>query len=51
MMAMQKDIDVDHCLENNDFRAVNEWLKQHVHRHGGVYEPNELLFAVTGEKF
>jgi carboxypeptidase Taq len=51
MMAMQKDIDVDHCLENNDFRAVNEWLKQHVHRHGGVYEPNELLFAVTGENF
>lgn len=51
MAAMRKDIDVDKCLENNDFKSVNEWLRNHVHRHGGVYEPKELLLSVTGETF
>jgi carboxypeptidase Taq len=51
MAAMRKEIDVDRCLENNDFRSVNEWLRENVHRHGGVYEPNQLLLSVTGEHF
>jgi carboxypeptidase Taq len=51
MAAMRKDIDVDNCLKSNDFKSVNEWLKNHVHRHGGVFEPNELLLSVTGETF
>ncbi len=51
MNAMRKDIDVEKCLENNDFKSVNDWLKNHIHRHGGVYKPNELLLAVTGETF
>ncbi len=51
MGAMRKDIDVEKCLENNDFKSVNDWLKNNVHRHGGVYEPNELLLSVTGETF
>ncbi|MDP3305148.1 MAG: carboxypeptidase M32 [Erysipelotrichaceae bacterium] len=51
MSAMRKEIDVDQCLKNNDFKSVNDWLKNNVHRHGGVYQPNELLLSVTGEPF
>jgi carboxypeptidase Taq len=51
MMAMRKDLDVEKCLENNDFKRVNDWLKNNVHRHGGVYKPSELLLSVTGETF
>ncbi len=51
MSAMRKDIDVERCLENNDFKSVNDWLKNNVHRHGGVYVPSELLLSVTGESF
>jgi carboxypeptidase Taq len=48
---MRKDIDVDQCLLQNDFASVNTWLKNNVHRHGGLYKPNELLLKVTGETF
>ncbi len=51
MAAMRKDIDVDQCLLQNDFASVNTWLKNNVHRHGGLYKPNELLLMVTGETF
>lgn len=51
MAAMKKEIDVDRCLENNDFASVNAWLKNKIHRHGGLFDPNELLLKVTGETF
>ena len=51
LIAMKKDIDVDTCLEQSDFASIRNWLKEHLHKDGGLYTPEELLLHITGEKF
>jgi len=51
MKALRKDVDVEKALRTNDFKTIKAWLKTHIHTHGGVYEPTELLMTVTGEPF
>lgn len=51
MHALRKDLDVEATLIANDFKAIKAWLADKIHRHGGVYEPAELLLQVTGEPF
>jgi len=51
MKALRKDVDVEKALRTNDFKTIKAWLKAHIHTHGGVYEPKELLTSVTGEAF
>ncbi|HVA96701.1 MAG TPA: carboxypeptidase M32 [Candidatus Acidoferrales bacterium] len=48
--AMQKDIDFDETLAKDNLIPVKDWLDAHVHTHGSLYYPKELLFKVTGEK-
>ena len=49
--AMKKDIDVDACMSNNEFSRIKEWLKEHIHKYGGLYLPEEQIRIATGEDF
>jgi len=35
-------------IERGEFGDLLGWLQEHVHQHGGKFEPGELLTAVTG---
>jgi carboxypeptidase Taq len=37
-------------IEQGDFMAIREWLKENIHQHGKLYSPNELIVKVTGEE-
>lgn len=39
----------DHFRQGK-FSALLEWLREHIHRHGAKYEPQELVQRVTGSK-
>ncbi|HSX09042.1 MAG TPA: carboxypeptidase M32 [Candidatus Saccharimonadales bacterium] len=47
---MQKDIDVDETLGKGNLIPVKDWLDDHIHTHGSLYFPKELLKRVTGEE-
>ena len=49
--AMAKDIDIEAALRTGTTKAVNEWLKEHVHKFGGSKLPEQILLEATGEKF
>jgi carboxypeptidase Taq len=40
--------DVYKQVGRGEFSALREWLREHVHRHGRKYMPQELLQRVTG---
>jgi len=35
-------------VEQGQFGALREWLRQNIHRHGSKFEPQELIRRVTG---
>ena len=37
-------------IEQGQINEVNLWLKQNVHYYGSLYEPNELIEKISGEK-
>ena len=50
LSVMKRDIpDLERRLSEGDFAGMNGWLREHVHRHGAVYQPGELIRRVTGE--
>jgi carboxypeptidase Taq len=40
--------DLDEQFERGDFAPLRDWLREHVHRHGRAFTPQELLQRVTG---
>jgi carboxypeptidase Taq len=40
--------DLEGQFERGEFRPLREWLREHIYRHGGKYQPRELLRRVTG---
>lgn len=48
---MQKNTAIDTWIEKGDFLAIKDYLKEHLHQYGAIYNTNELLFQLTGEKF
>jgi carboxypeptidase Taq len=40
--------DLDREFERGEFGSLREWLREHVHRWGRVFEPAELLDRVVG---
>ena len=48
---MSKDIDVEASLSEGTTKAVNDWLKEHVHKYGASKYPDEILRLATGEDF
>ena len=49
--AMQKDLNIEQILENEDLTKINEWLKEKVHRFGQTKTPKEILLFATNEEF
>jgi carboxypeptidase Taq len=39
---------LDEQFERGEFAPLREWLREHVHRHGRAFTPQELLERVTG---
>lgn len=48
--AMKKTIDVDGLLSEGKLKPIKEWLDKHIHIHGSLYFPKELLLKATGEE-
>ena len=48
---LEKDIDVDKELENNNFKAISKWLKNNIHQYGALYDYNTIIKMVTKENF
>ncbi|WP_066174063.1 carboxypeptidase M32 [Bacillus marinisedimentorum] len=47
--AMLKDLpEFDELLEKGEFMKVKDWLTEHVHRHGKMKEPLEIMKEATG---
>ncbi len=47
--AIRRDLpDLDADLRRGDTEALQAWLGEHVHRHGRLYTPGELLRNITG---
>jgi carboxypeptidase Taq len=51
MKAMEKDIDIDQELENNHFDVIENWLREHIHSLGALYNADEILEKVCHEPF
>jgi carboxypeptidase Taq len=49
--AMSKDLNIDECLANNDFKAIKKWLREKIHQYGGLNLPAEQMLIATGEPF
>ena len=51
MEAMHKDIDVEEALSNDHYDTCINWLKEHIHQYGFLYNGDELVQRVTGQPF
>ena len=51
LKAMEKDLDIDKLLENNEFDKIKEWLRDHIHKYGALYDSQEIIKMCTGEEF
>jgi carboxypeptidase Taq len=41
--------DLDERIAAGDIHVLIDWIKTHVHQHGAVYQPDELMNRITGE--
>jgi carboxypeptidase Taq len=49
--ALRRDIpDLDAALAKGDTSPATGWLREKVHRHGGLYEPVDVIARATGER-
>ena len=49
--AMRKDLDFEKEIGKQNLKAINEWLKEHIHHYGATKNPTELLLISTNEEF
>lgn len=49
--AMNKEINVEQELENNNIKAINAWVKEKIHKFASSKSPKELLLIATQEPF
>ncbi|MGX6961279.1 carboxypeptidase M32 [Vagococcus xieshaowenii] len=47
--AMNKEIDIQTTLASDDYSAIIEWNKHHIHQYGASKKPNWLIKQATGE--
>lgn len=48
--TMKQTVDVETNLAKGNLIPIKDWLDEHIHAHGSLYFPKELLEKVTGEK-
>ena len=49
--AMKKDLDYEKEISKDNLKAINEWLKEHIHKYGASKYPKEIIKIATGEDF
>lgn len=49
--ALNKDIDVEKALKENNFKIIKSWLKDNIHQYGGLYNGKELIEKVCSKPF
>jgi carboxypeptidase Taq len=42
--------DLDDQIRRGEFEGITMWMREHIHRHGAKFEPQELVQRVTGSK-
>lgn len=48
---MEKEIDVESALKNNQFEVIADWLKENIHIFGAYKDADQLMLDVTNEPF
>jgi carboxypeptidase Taq len=48
--TLKKEIAYEAQLASGNVREVLGWLREHIHQHGAVYTPDELIKKATGKK-
>lgn len=48
---MEKEIDVESALKNDNFSIISNWLKENIHQYGAYKDADQLMIDVTGEPF
>jgi carboxypeptidase Taq len=49
--TMQKEINVEQAILDNDIKVINNWLKEKIHQFGSSKTAKQLIQDVTGEPF
>lgn len=49
--AMSKDLDIEGSLESGSTKAINAWLKEHIHKYHASKYPKDILLEATKEEF
>jgi carboxypeptidase Taq len=47
---MEREMDVYAHIKKGDFMAITAWLTKHIHQHGSIYTPSELVGNIAGEQ-
>lgn len=47
---MEKDMDVYGNIRNGNIAAIKSWLTDKIHKYGALYEPEQLISMINGEK-
>lgn len=48
---MKEVMDIDKCIETDDYDTINNWLKENIHKFGGFKLPNDVIKDALGEEF
>jgi len=48
---IQRDMNFSETVRNGNLLAIREWLREHIHRWGGIYSPKELQQRLFGEVY
>ncbi len=49
--ALCQEVDVEKEIANDRMQTINAWLREKIHRHGGLLTPDELMINASGESF
>src|SRR5690554_4682828 len=49
--AMNKSINVESVIENENMSIINYWLKENINKYGASKSSEEIIMLATGEKF
>jgi len=48
---MNKDLDIEKAISDNQIFLINDWLKEHIHKFAHTKTPKEIILIATKEEF
>ncbi|MCR5207425.1 MAG: carboxypeptidase M32 [Eubacterium sp.] len=48
LSKMRETVDVEKCVASGNLEPINEWNRENIWKHGGLYTPQQLLSRVLG---